>query len=380
VSTPAGGPSARTRRRRAALALAVLLVVVAVVVAVRSTGGGTAAPLAAPATASPTGPAVATPSQPRLTASAPATSGTGRPVTVHLAFAGDVHFAGSAASALTLGLGSGATPLRRADIAVVNLETAVTDGGEQASKEFAFRAPPHALRVLKDAGIDAVSVANNHGEDYGPAGLADTLAASQTYGLPVIGAGPDEDAAFHGYLRTVRGVRVAVIAATDVIDSSLQAAWTAGPDRPGLASVKDGDRLAERIRAVSASADVVVAFLHWGVEKQVCPTARQRELAAELVAAGADVVVGSHAHVLQPLGSVSGAPVAYGMGNFVFYGTSPAAVRSGVLQVAVRAVPAAGPSRRPAVSTTWRPATIVGGRPAAVPPATGNALPPLSAC
>ncbi len=299
---------------------------------------------------------------------------------MHLAFAGDVHFAGASASALRLGLGSGAAPLAQADVAVVNLETAVTDGGDQATKKFSFRAPPKALQVIKDAGVDAVSVANNHGEDYGPAGLADTLAASTTYGLPVIGAGTDQDAAFHGYLHTVHGVRVAVIAATDVIDSNLQAAWTAGPDSPGLASAKDGDLLTQRIRTVSASADVVVAFLHWGVEKQVCPTARQQQLAADLVAAGADVVVGSHAHVLQPLGSVGRAPVAYGMGNFVFYGSSAAAVRSGVLQVTVRAVPGSGAGGRPTASTTWRPATIVGGRPVAVPPTTGNALPSLDAC
>jgi poly-gamma-glutamate synthesis protein (capsule biosynthesis protein) len=384
MSDAAPGPSSRVRRRRTVAGAAVLVVVAVVAALVLRATGGSSPPAADAAigrsTTSPTGLAAPSPTTPVLEAKAPATSAKGAAVTVHLAFAGDVHFAGTSASALSLGLGSGAAPLARADVAVVNLETAVTDGGAQATKEFSFRAPPRALQVIKDAGIDAVSVANNHGEDYGSAGLADTLAASKTYRLPVIGAGTDQDAAFHGYLRTVRGVRVAVIAATDVIDSSLQAAWTAGPDRPGLASAKDGDLLAERIRAVSASADVVVAFLHWGVEKQVCPTARQQQLAAELVTAGADLVVGSHAHVLQPLDSVGSAPVAYGMGNFVFYGTSAAAVRSGVLQVAVRAVPGSGAGGRPAVSTTWRPATIVSGRPVAVAPTTGNALPSLSAC
>ena len=154
---------------------------------------------------------------------------------------------------------------------MVNLETAITNGGAQASKEFSFRAPPQALQVIKSAGIDAVSMANNHGMDYGATGLADELAASRQYGLPVIGGGVDQTSAFQGYQRTIRGVRVAVVSATDVLDSSLQAAWTAGPDKPGLASAKDGDLFAQRIRQVSATADVVVAFLHWGVEKQVCP-------------------------------------------------------------------------------------------------------------
>jgi poly-gamma-glutamate synthesis protein (capsule biosynthesis protein) len=291
-----------------------------------------------------------------------------------------VHFAGTSAAALQLGLGSGAAPLAAADLAVVNLETAVTDGGAQASKQFAFRAPAQALQVIKAAGIDAVSVANNHGMDFGTIGLADTLAASQQYGLPVIGAGVDQTTAFKGIQRTIRGVRVAVISATDVLDSNLQSAWTAGPDKPGLASAKDGDVFAQRIRQVSAGADVVVAFVHWGVEKQVCPTERQQDLAAELVAAGADVVVGSHAHVLQPLGDVDGAPVAYGMGNFVFYGTSAAAVRSGVLQVDVQAVPGSGAAGHPSAETTWDPATIESGRPVAVPPSSSNALPSIASC
>jgi poly-gamma-glutamate capsule biosynthesis protein CapA/YwtB (metallophosphatase superfamily) len=370
-------PSARVRRRRLQVALGVVLLVAVLFVGLRLAGGRSAGNASNQAITTPT--ASATPS-PQPTAVTTSSAPTGRPVLVHLAFAGDIHFAGTSAAALHLGLGSGAAPLAKADLAVVNLETAVTNGGSQATKEFAFRAPPQALQVIKDAGIDAVSVANNHGEDYGQGGLADTLAASRQYGLPVIGAGTDQTAAFHGYLHTVRGVRVAVIAATDVLDSSLQSAWTAGPDTPGLASAKDGDLLAQRIHDVSASADVVVAFLHWGVEKQVCPTARQQALAAELVAAGADVVVGSHAHVLQPLGSVEGAPVAYGMGNFVFYGTSPAAIRSGVLQVDVRAVPGSGRSGHPTATTTWAPATIVSGRPVAVSSTSGNALPPLSAC
>ena len=132
-----------------------------------------------------------------------------------------------------------------------------------------------------------------------------------------------------------------------MLDSALQAAWTAGPDQPGLASAKEDDLFAQRIKQVSADADVIVAFVHWGVEKQVCPTARQQQFAAELVAAGADVVVGSHAHVLQPLGHIGGAPVAYGMGNFVFYGTSAGRPRSGVLQVDVRAVPGSGAAGHP---------------------------------
>jgi poly-gamma-glutamate capsule biosynthesis protein CapA/YwtB (metallophosphatase superfamily) len=335
-------------------------------------------PAAAPATSSshPSGAAAGKAKAPAGGSGA----GSAAPVHLTLAFAGDVHFAGTSASALTKGLGSGAAPLAKADVAVVNLETAITDGGAQATKEFSFRAPASALKTLKAAGIDAANVANNHGMDYGATGLQDTLAASKTYGFPLIGAGQNVKQAFAGYRTTVRGVRVAVISATDVLDSSLQAAWTAGPDKPGLASAKDGDLMAQRITAVSQHADVVVAFLHWGVELNVCPTARQVSLAQELIDAGADVVVGSHAHVVQPLTRVGRVPVDYGMGNFVFYGTSPAATQSGVVRVAVTAVPGSGASGHPQATATWIPAHIVGGRPMAIPASSAPPLPSLAAC
>ncbi len=96
-----------------------------------------------------------------------------------LAFAGDVHFAGRVASRLARNprtvFAQAAPGLRRADLTMVNLETAITTGGVQQNKEFTFRAPPRALTALRDAGIDVATMANNHGADYGTPGLRDTL-------------------------------------------------------------------------------------------------------------------------------------------------------------------------------------------------------------
>jgi poly-gamma-glutamate capsule biosynthesis protein CapA/YwtB (metallophosphatase superfamily) len=381
VSTSSGPGSARVRRRRLLAGVTVVVAVLLAGVGLRVFGPGRSGSTARDQLGAPRASATVpiTPSA-KAKASPSSSAKTGAAVTVHLAFAGDVHFAGTSASALTRGLGTGAAPLRTADLAVVNLETAITNGGSAATKEFSFRAPASALQVLKSAGIDAANVANNHGMDYGAGGLQDTLAASRTYDFPLIGAGQSSTQAFAGYRTMIRGVRIAVISATDVLDSSLQTAWTAGPAKPGLASAKDGDAMAERIQAVSASSDLVIAFLHWGVEEQVCPTARQQALAAQLVQAGADVVVGSHAHVLQPLGQIAGVPVAYGMGNFVFYATRPSGIRSGVLAVTVHVVPGSGPSGHPTATTRWLPATIVGGRPMAVAPTAANALPSMAGC
>jgi poly-gamma-glutamate synthesis protein (capsule biosynthesis protein) len=313
----------------------------------------------------PTGPGVpSTPAQkqqPSAGAPQPAAGGTQsaaaaadrRPVT--LAFAGDVHFEGSAASALGGDIGSAGRLLARADLAVVNLETAVTERGVAEPKQFSFRAPARAMTALRRAGVDAVSIANNHGMDYGRVGLADTLAAGARARLPVLGGGRTATEAWTPLRVTKRGVRISVVAATDVLD---YLTWIADSDRSGLASAKDPERLLAVVRAEAQRSDVVVVFLHWGVERVVCPTARQQELARLLSSAGADLVVGSHAHVVQPQAQVGRTVVKYGMGNFVWYSGGGAGARTGVFTATV--------DRTGVRSTAWLPATIRGGRPQAL--------------
>jgi Bacterial capsule synthesis protein PGA_cap len=287
----------------------------------------------------------------------PARSSSGGSAT--LAFAGDVHFEGTAGASLNGGsLGSAYKMLRRADLAVVNLETAVTERGTAQPKEFTFRAPAAAFGVLKRAGIDAVTIANNHGMDYGRVGLADTLAAAQRYGMPLVGAGVDDTAAWTPLRRTINGVRVSVIGATDVLDDFAISAWVAKPGVPGLASAKDTDRLVEAVRAERGKADVVAVFLHWGKETMYCPTARQQQLAHDLSQAGADIVVGSHAHVVEPHARVGRTVVDYGLGNFQFYARGGLGSETGVLTVTA--------TRNGAGNATWHQATIAGGAPTAL--------------
>ncbi|MGQ7297207.1 CapA family protein [Quadrisphaera sp. KR29] len=282
------------------------------------------------------------------------------PGTAVLAFAGDVHFEGASSS--TTDLGSAFDVLAQADLAVVNLETAVTTGGTRVDKQFAFRAPPQAVAALRDAGVDAVSLANNHGMDYGASGLRDTLEAGREAGLPVLGAGQDVDDAFRPLRLEPQGVPVSVIAATDVLDSSVQTAWTATATKPGLASAKDSERLLEDVRGEAQAGRVVVVVLHWGTERVQCPTARQRALAADLAEAGAAVVVGSHAHVLQPTGRVGSALVAYGLGNFHFYAKAgnTLGTQTGVLTVEVGHDGVRGSQWHPAVIRSGTPELLTG--------------------
>jgi poly-gamma-glutamate capsule biosynthesis protein CapA/YwtB (metallophosphatase superfamily) len=281
----------------------------------------------------------------------------GKPVV--LAFGGDVHFEGAIESELRTAprsvLASIGPVLRRADVAVVNLETAVTNRGSAASKAFTFRAPPSAFTALAAGGVDVASMANNHGLDYGELGLRDSLAAARRHRFPLIGIGLNDTQAYRPYRATVNGLRIAVIGATQVLDDWLISAWTARPGKPGLASAKDVPRLLRAVREARQASDTVVVFLHWGIELQQCPSTAQRTLAKQLVAAGADVVVGGHAHRVQGAGRMAKALVGYGLGNFVWYGTSELSTRTGVLLVTV--------DGRRIVDYTWEPAHIVSGTP-----------------
>ena len=262
------------------------------------------------------------------------------PGAVTLAFGGDVHFEGDVRARLLSRsrtvLGAMKPTLAQADLAVVNLETAVTDGGTPQSKQYVFRAPASAFDALRNGGVDVATMANNHGMDYGVQGLRDSLAAARKARFPVIGIGLDDDQAYRPYRATIRGDRIAVIAATQVLDDQLISAWTAGPQKPGLASAKTVPRLLRAVREARASADTVVVFLHWGVELAGCPTHAQRRIAHQLVGAGADVVVGSHAHRLLGAGRLGGTFVDYGLGNFAWYSSSDVTSQTGVVLVTVR--------------------------------------------
>jgi poly-gamma-glutamate capsule biosynthesis protein CapA/YwtB (metallophosphatase superfamily) len=264
---------------------------------------------------------------------------TAAPAPVTLAFAGDVHFEDDVRTRLAdpaTTLAPIADVLSAADLTVVNLETAITERGTPEPKTYAFRVGPVALDALAAAGVDVVTMANNHAVDYGRDGLTDTLAAVESSPLPVVGIGADEDQAFAPAVLNVRGTAIAVLGATEVPDRTA-AAWSAGPDSAGVASARDPARILSAVSKAADSADVVVVYLHYGEEQVSCPTDEQRDLVSALATAGADVVVGSHAHVLLGAGWLGATYVSYGLGNFVWYTpNSTAEATSGVLTLTLR--------------------------------------------
>ncbi|HZE34552.1 MAG TPA: CapA family protein [Actinoallomurus sp.] len=296
-----------------------------------------------------------------LTPSAPRTPGSTaeaakQPITI--AFAGDTHFHAQLTARLSsprTALGPTIPTLKGADFTMVNLETAITTRGTKAPKEFNFRAPASAFTALKAAGVDVVSMANNHGVDFGRVGLADSLAAIKRTGYPVVGIGKNAADAYRPYYATVKDTKLAVIGATQVLDDNLIAEWTATNTHAGLASAKNAPRLIQEVRKARKRADAVIVFLHWGQELKGCPLPRQKHLANQLVQAGADVIVGSHAHVPLGGGFFHGRYIDYGLGNFFFYAASGRTADSGVLEVTL--------SGRKVLKAQWKPATISGGIP-----------------
>ncbi|MFD0257126.1 CapA family protein [Kitasatospora indigofera] len=268
---------------------------------------------------------------PPVPTDAPATTasptGTPRPEgVITVAFAGDVHFEGRTESRLAVAapehaLGQISQTLTDADLAVLNLETAITGRGTPESKLYTFRTSPKALDALKDSGVDVVSLANNHAVDYGADGLTDTLAAKDASPIPVVGLGRNAKEAYAPYLTTIRGVKVAVLAASQVEDLTNQK-WRAGAAKPGIASALDVPALLKAVEQAKKQAPVVIVYLHWGDEGKACPTSAQTGIAKKLATAGATAVVGTHAHTMLGSGMLGNTYVGYGFGNFLWYGTS----------------------------------------------------------
>lgn len=213
--------------------------------------------------------------------------------------------------------------LRAADITFANLETSV-DHQAGVSGYPKFNARPELLASLKKAGVDIVSVANNHAMDMGPDGLKRTLDNIESAGLVFIGAGRTKaEAATTKFMKT-RGVNVAFLAYTYGVNQRLP---RRSPDAPGvniigIDSENDLTRAAADVRQARADADLVVVSLHWGDEYATSPTTWQRRVASELIEAGADVLLGHHPHVLQPIESYITRDkrrglIVYSLGNFI---------------------------------------------------------------
>ncbi|MEZ4492158.1 MAG: CapA family protein [Dehalococcoidia bacterium] len=258
---------------------------------------------------------------------------------VTLAAVGDVMLARSIGQ---LVLDEGATAvfqgvreeLLDADITFANVESAISDRGTPGQKGYTFEAPPETIAALVDAGIDIVAQANNHALDFGPAALLDTRARLEGAGIAVAGSGNNEAEARRPALLERWGVTFAFLAYVDTAaeGSYSQANWDATDERPGVAWASIEEIVAD-VTSATAVAGVVVVSLHVGVEYSTTPSDLQRMYAEAAIDAGASLVLGHHAHVLQPVEEYNGGLIAYSLGNFVFDGFDGSSNVTAILRV-----------------------------------------------
>ncbi|TFE31584.1 CapA family protein [Cohnella luojiensis] len=210
--------------------------------------------------------------------------------------------------------------LEAADVTAGNLETPITTRGTPAkNKQYVFRGSAEAVPALKEAGFDFLSLANNHTLDYGWQGLSDTMDALDDADLQHAGSGNDDREAFAPAYIESKGITVGFVSVTRVVP---EVSWKADRSHPGVAEAYSPNRAVAAIKEAKENADIVVVMVHWGVERAERPVAHQTDLAHRFVDAGADLVTGSHPHVLQGFEAYKGKWIAYSLGNFVFSTTA----------------------------------------------------------
>lgn len=185
------------------------------------------------------------------------------------------------------------------DLTVVNMEGVLTEGGERADKEFAFRGKPEYSKILSTASVEGASVANNHSKDYGDESYNDTIEALEGDNVKTFGY--DRIAYFD-----VKGVKVALVGAYFPEDSD-----------------DNEKQMTDNIAAARAEgAQLVLVYVHWGIERDYDPSTDQMNMGRAAIDAGADLVVGSHPHVIQGWEVYQGRYIVYSLGNFCFGGNS----------------------------------------------------------
>lgn len=200
----------------------------------------------------------------------------------------------------------------QADLTVGNLECVMSTMGEPIPKWFNLRCDPSAMTVLARY-MDAVSVANNHSGDYGKEAFVDQLQQLRAGGVPYFGGGMNLAEAHQPLILERNGLKVALLGYNNVELRS----YEAGPDTPGLAWI-ELDQLAADVRAAREQADIVVVYPHWGYDYMPWHAEDQSEIARVAIEAGADLVVGTHPHVTQPVEIYNDRLIAYSLGNFIF--------------------------------------------------------------
>jgi len=204
--------------------------------------------------------------------------------------------------------------LSSADVTFGNLETPVSLRGENQGSIYSFRSDPKALVGLRDAGFDALSVANNHAFDWGALAFEDTLANLKKNNITPVGGGENFTDAHTPRIFTIGRLKIAYLGYS-------QFAWPSISDKnatPALGTIDVVQIKKDIENAHAQGADTVVVSLHWGDEYEIHANEFQKYTAHTLIDAGADIIIGHHPHVVEEVEEYHGGLIAYSLGNFIF--------------------------------------------------------------
>ena len=207
--------------------------------------------------------------------------------------------------------------MRGSDVFMINNEFPYTNRGiPLANKAFTFRADPANVQLLDEMGVDIVSLANNHASDYGEISLLDTLDTLNEAGIPYVGAGRNSEEASKVVFYEKDGLKVGIVSATEVERLASPDTKGATENSPGTFRCFQNDALEDVIRDAKTKCDFLIVYVHWGTESTDELDWSQPGQAVDFTAAGADVIIGAHPHVLQEIAYVNDVPVFYSLGNY----------------------------------------------------------------
>ncbi len=208
-----------------------------------------------------------------------------------------------------------ADELKKSDLTIANLECSLADDIEPPTDPltFSFMTFTAGGDGLSLAGVDAVSQANNHSMNFGAHGMRDTLAALDQRNIKHFGIGENLDEARKPVIFDVQGRKIAILGYDGITGGTYGATDSTAGTCP-----LDADIMAQDIASVRQQVDLVIPFVHWGIEYQLVPNAEQQALARNAIDVGADMVIGSHCHWVQGIEVYQGKPIIYSLANFVF--------------------------------------------------------------
>ena len=221
--------------------------------------------------------------------------------------------------------------MTESDIMVVNSEFTISDRGEEMpGKYYTFRASTKRIPIYNEMGVDLLTLANNHVYDFGEIAFNDMLDSLDEYNIPYIGAGRNIDEAMRPYYFIINGYKIAFVNATRAEKYILtpEATDTTG----GVFRCYDPSMLRDLISDVKKESDFVVALIHFGKEDSHELEREQIDSSKIYIDAGADIVVGTHAHVLQGIEFYKNKPIIYNLGDFIFNDEDK---DTGILQVKI---------------------------------------------